>query len=150
MAITPLRLAVVGLGLAGLMAATAALAGIDPPAPTLPPISHMYVLTQANCLPPQGDASGNCKAQDVPAGAEIEIQLPSMLAVWTLASISPHLTATGTEKLPNPGRLAGTSELTLWDFTAVRAGMATIVLREFPPTISTTPAGTFTYTFNIQ
>jgi hypothetical protein len=148
--ITPLRLVVAGLGLAGLVAATATLASIDPPAPALPPISHVYVLTQANCLPPQGDASGNCKAQDVPVGAGIEIQLPSTPAVWTVVSISPNLTATTTERLPNPGRLAGTSELTLWDFTAVRAGSATVVLREFPPTISATPSGTFIYTFNVQ
>jgi hypothetical protein len=32
-------------------------------------------------------------------------------------------------------------------FDAVRAGDAPVVVREFPPTFTTTPSGLFTYTF---
>lgn len=147
-ATSPLSLA--SIGFVGILAAAVGFAAIDPPAPTPPPISHTYVLTQANCLPPQGDATGLCKAQEVPVGAGIEIQLPGTPAIWTLVSASPNLTPTGTVRLPNPGRITGTGELFGWDFAAVRAGNATVVLREFPPTISTTPSGTFTYTFQVR
>lgn len=152
MALSPSRLTVAVLLLAGVLAGSIVLGNIQPDAAVAPPISHYWVLTQANCLPPQSDAltPGLCKPADVPVNGLIEIQLPGTPATWTVESVSPNLTFTGSQKLPNPQRIDGTSELLLYDFFAARAGVATIVMREFPPTISTTPSGIFTYTFNVK
>ena len=122
------------------------------PQATPPPISHYWVLTQANCLPPQADPlqPGVCKPAEVPVNGLVEIQLPMTPATWTVQSVSPNFTFTGSQKLPNPQRIAGTSELVLLDFVAARAGAGTIVVREFPPTIADTPSGIFTYTFNVK
>lgn len=152
MSLTPSRLAVSLLLLAGVFAGGIVLAGTQPRASTPPPISHYWVLTQSNCLPPQADAlqPGLCKPADIPVNGLIEIQLPATPATWTVQSASPNVTFTGSQTLPNPQRIEGTSELVLWDFFAARAGTGTIVLREFPPTISDTPSGIFTYTFNVK
>jgi len=117
-----------------------------------PPVSNMYYVNQTLCLAPQVDeGTGICKPVPVAAGAMIELQLPGTPAAWTIVSASPNLVAEGAvERIPNPDRLAGTSDLFSWRFHAARAGEATLVMREFPPVISTTPRGTFTYTFQIR
>jgi hypothetical protein len=127
------------------------LANRQPSAATAPAISHLWVLSQASCLPPQSDPTvpGICKPQDVPQFGEIEIQLPGTPATWTIQSMSPNLALLGKQTLPNPGRLAGTSELFLFDLSPISKGVGTIVIREFPPTISTSPSGIFTFTFNV-
>ncbi len=150
MALTPSRLTVALLAAAGVVAGGMVVANMQR-AETTPPISHMWVLSQASCLPPQSapNVAGLCKAQDVPQFGEIEIQLPGTPSTWTVQSVSPNLRPVGTETLPNAGRIAGTSELFLFDFSATSKGVGTIVIREFPPVISTTPSGTFTFTFNV-
>ena len=124
----------------------------DSGAGAYPPVSNMFVVNQTLCLAPQVDeASGMCKPVAIAAGAMITLQLPGTPAVWSIVSASPNLVATGpVERIPNPDRLPGTSELFSWQFHAARAGEATLVMREFPPAISTTPRGTFTYTFQIR
>lgn len=152
MSLSASRLTVGVLLAAGVLAGGVGLASMQRSAAVAPPISHYWVLTQANCLPPQADPlqPGVCKPADVRVNGVIEIQLPATPATWTVQSVSPTLTFTGSTKLPNPERIAGTSELILWDFLAARPGTATVVMREFPPTISTTPSGIFTYTFNVK
>lgn len=152
MPFTPSRVIVGAALIAGVLAAGVVLANMQPSAATAPPISHYWVLTQANCLPPQADAlqPGVCKPADIPVNGLIEIQLPATPATWTVQSSSPNLTFTGRTTLPNPLRIEGTSEIVLLDFFAASVGTATVVVREFPPTISTSPSGIFTYTFNVK
>ena len=151
MAFTPSRPVVGALLVAGLLVGGIVLANMQPSAATVPTISHMWVLSQSFCLPPQSDPNvpGLCKPQDVPQFGEIEIQLPGTPATWTIQSMSPNLTLLGRQTLPNAGRIAGTSELFLFDFSPTAKGVGTIVIREFPPTISTSPSGIFTFTFNV-
>ena len=115
-------------------------------------VSRTYVLSQAYCLPPQIDPQqpGQCKAQDVHVGAKLAIQLPGTPAVWTLVSVSPNLSYTGTTRLPNQGRIAGTSEIFVFEFEAVRGGDATIEIREFPPAISASASGSFSYPIHVK
>lgn len=124
----------------------------DSSAAKYPPVSTMYIVNQTLCLAPQAeDGNGTCKPVIVKAGATIMVQLPGTPSTWTVVSASPNLTPVGSlEKLSNPGRLDNTAEIFQWHYTAARAGDATLVMREFPPTISTTPSGTFTYTFQIR
>ena len=121
-------------------------------APGYPPVSNTYVVNQSSCLEPQAlDANGACRPLAVTAAATVEVQLPGTPATWTLVSSSPNMVSTGPpRRLPNPGRTQGTSEIFVWDFAANRAGDATVVFREFPPTISTSPSGLFTYTFQVR
>ena len=78
-----------------------------------PPVSNTYIVNQTLCLAPQAeDASGTCRPAAVTTGAMIMVQLPGTPATWSLVSASPNLVAEGpVERLPNPGRLDGTSEL---------------------------------------
>ncbi len=116
-----------------------------------PPVSNLFIVNQTICLPPQVVEGSTCKPVTVAAGAVVMLQLPANPASWTIVSASPNLVPQGVvERLPNPGRYDGTSELLQWHFSATRAGDATLVMREFPPTISGSPAGTFTYTFQIR
>lgn len=117
-----------------------------------PPVSTMYIVNHTLCLAPQAeDGSGICKAAPIRTGASIMLQLPGTPSTWSIVSASPNLTPIGgLEKLPNSGRIDGTSEIYQWHFTAARAGDATLVMREFPPAISGNPAGTFTYTFQVR
>jgi len=152
MALTHSRFVASVLIVAGVLVGAIVLANIQPTAAqTAPPISHMWVLSQAYCLPPQSDpmVAGLCKPQDVPQFGQIEIQLPGTPSTWTVQSVSPNLTPAGTQKLPNAGRITGTNELFLFDFLATSKGVGTIVIREFPPVISTSPSGVFTFTFNV-
>ena len=148
MRLTPARIFIVVLLLGGVGFLLRARAQ----GPGYPPVSNTYVVNQTICLSPQAlDANGACKPLPVTAGATVEIQLPGTPATWTLVSSSPNLVLSGPKvTLPNPGRTMGTSELFVWDFAASRAGDATVVFREFPPTISGSAAGLFTYTFQVR
>lgn len=115
-----------------------------------PPASNSYIVNQTICLGLQAaDANGACKPVGAVVGSMIMVQLPANPASWTIASLSPNLVQEGRiDRLPNPGRYQGTSELYQWRFLATGAGDATLVMRETPRTIS--PSGTFTYTFRIR
>jgi predicted secreted protein len=117
-----------------------------------PPVSNMYIVNQTLCIAPQAvDGNGTCKPVTVANGAMLMLQLPGTPATWSLVSVSPNLVPEGpVERIPNIGRLDGTSELFSWHFRAARTGDATLVMREFPPVVSTTPGGTFTFTFQIR
>jgi predicted secreted protein len=116
-----------------------------------PRINNTFIVNQTMCLPPQiPDANGACKPTTLTVGSTLEVQLPGNPATWTIVSTSPNLTPSGQMAMDNAGRIDGTSQIFTWDFKVARAGTATLVMHESPPTISGTPSGVFTYTFQIQ
>lgn len=117
-----------------------------------PPLPNHYVLSQAYCFPPQATTPGTCRPQAVPIGATMEIQLPGTPSVWKVAggaSVSAALRAEGVKKLASPGRIAGTSEIYVFTFKAMKAGSAEVVFQETPAHMSK-PGGTFTFPITVK
>lgn len=130
-----------------------------------PPISKTYILSQAICLPPPtpppsvtgspppapSPAPGTCIAQTVPLGAAIQVQLPGTPSRWTVVRLS-NVEGDGPDPnvIPNPLRIAGTSEIYIFSFRATTAGPAAIIFQESPSFIASRSNGIFTYTLTVQ
>ena len=128
-----------------------------------PSISKTYIFSQAICLPPPtpppsatgspqpvtSAAPGICITQTVPAGAALQVQLPGTPSRWSVVRL---INAEGGEwrVIPDPLRIAGTSEIYIFSFTAMKAGPATITLQESPPFIAGRSNGIFNYSLTVQ
>jgi len=144
----------------GLLAAVLALVGGAPGAQSqAPPISKTYIFTQAICLPPPAPPPGSppltaappgtCTPQTVPVGAAVQVQLPGTPSQWSVARLS-NIEGGAWKVIPDPLRIAGTSEIYIFSFTATQAGPATITLRESPPFIAWQSDGMFHYTLTVR
>ena len=148
----------------GLMTAVLAMVGGAPSAKSQePPISTTYIFSQAICLPPPTPpppaagspppaalpAPGICITQTVPIGAALQVQLPGTPSRWSVVGL---IAVEGGEwkVIPDPLRIAGTSEIYIFSFTATKAGPATITLQESPPFIASRSNGMFHYTLTVQ
>lgn len=119
-----------------------------------PPISKTYIFSQAICLPPPAPAPGTCIPQTVPLGAAIQVQLPGTPSRWTVVRLS-NVEGDGQpipdpKVIPNPLRIAGTSEIYIFNFRATTAGPAVVTFQESPPFIASRSNGMFNYTLTVQ
>ena len=120
-----------------------------------PPISKTYIFSQAICLPPPtppsaaAPAPGICVTQTVPVGAAVQVQLPGAPSRWRVVGL---IGVEGGEwkVIPDPLRIAGTSEIYIFSFTATKAGQATITLQESPPFIAGRSNGMFNYVLTVE
>lgn len=118
-----------------------------------PPISRTYILTQAICLPrptPSGvpapaASTTPCQLQIVPLQATAQVQLPGTPSRWSVVE-SPGFARGDAKIIQSQGRIAGTSEIYLFNFTAAQKGPGKITLKETPPFIAKQSNGLFTYT----
>ncbi|SFQ71476.1 hypothetical protein SAMN05421810_11455 [Amycolatopsis arida] len=123
---------------------------------------HVYVLTQQHRdnLPWW---NGTWLPQTVPSGAHLQLQLPSdpirwipdpecapspllgLVPTWVLP-LRATITPTGRRTLPSPGRITGSSAISVFDYTVDGLGIAAVCLRPHPvpddPGVLGFPAGT--------
>jgi len=128
----------------GLMAAVLALVGGAPGAQSQAPPAPPPGSPPFTAAPP-----GTCAPQTVPVGAAVQVQLPGTPSQWSVARLS-NIEGGAWKVIPDPLRIAGTSEIYIFSFTATQAGPATITLQEYPPFIARQSDGLFHYTLTVR
>ena len=79
----------------------------------------------------------------------MQVQLPGSPSRWSVVE-SPGFARGETKVIQSQGRIAGTSEIYLFNFTAAQEGPGNITLKESPPFIAKQSNGLFTYTITIE
>jgi hypothetical protein len=117
------------------------------------PISTTYILSHAICLPsppaPPVPLPGGCAVQTIPAGTDVEIQLPGGPSVWRESSVSPGLFRLNPPQiLDSPGRIEGTNKIYRfrYKFLPVSAGFTETVSFAERPQFLSKPVGQLTFT----
>jgi len=114
-----------------------------------PPISKAYIFSQAICLPPATSTPGVCVAQTVPRQSTVQIQLPGTPSRWKVVA-QDGVKLKRMKVIPDPLRIAGTSEIYIFDFGPTRRGTGRITMQESPPFLAKQSKGRFTYTVTIE
>lgn len=104
-----------------------------------------FILTQALCLWPQvpeqlqvpEPPAGDCRAQEVPVNAAVQIQLPGTPAAWSVRDHSHGVVSTRRPyRIANPGRYPGADEIWVFDFVVTHPDSVFIELEESSPVVS--------------
>src|SRR5262245_60918758 len=98
-----------------------------------PPISKAYIFSQAICLPPPTPAPGQpsvvaptptpgvCAPQTVALQSIVQVQLPGTPSRWKVVA-ADGLALKQAKVIPDQLRIAGTSEIYIFNFSPTRRG----------------------------